>query len=300
MKKLILSAFLFFAHAATLFGQTFTFVFNPPNPVSFVERQKIVKIKYENGKKITEDEISLAKAITICKTKRGYSIEEKPISINSKRNGVPFTNPIFMFLSNISTKGTIDSSGRLKSVSGYEGLIRRARRTLPPDVADAMALSVDEDAMIKKAVADWNARVAEFIGQTVKIGDIFTGEGKFPIPNGETLTFFSAVKIADTTRRDGILCVKLKFKNSSVPDSLAAFIGASPSELSKYFDLNANKNLSEPISLDGEGERLVDPKTSLIYYEKSKRTINMASEIMGDEEKKIKTVEIKEFTYEYK
>ncbi|MFH1052422.1 MAG: hypothetical protein V1779_16005 [bacterium] len=289
---------LIFLFTNTVFSQEITFVFNPPD-TSYREILKTTKISFVNDEKQKEDEINVKTKIEISKKGHGYELKQSPLFISSKRDGHDFHNPIFMFLTNIPTRGEIDSSGNLTHVIGYEHIIPRAQTELPKEVVEAMMLVANEEAMINKAKAEWNARISEFSGNTFKIGDMLSAQGKFPLPNGEVLTYFSIIQVAEIVDTLGKKCIKIIFKNSSNSEDLASFLGYSVEDVKELFDFNANSGLTTYIKLSGEGERVIDPSTMLIYYERTSRRVEMKDEEMGNESKIIKTLETKEYTYEY-
>ena len=289
---------LIFLLFENLNSQEIRFVLNPPD-TTYKEILKTTKVTMVNGVKQKEDEISVTTKFDIKRTASGYELKQSPVFMSSKRDGKEFHNPIFMFLANIPTRGEIDRKGNLLHVVGYEHIIPRAETELPREIVEAMMLVANEEAMINKAKAEWNARISEFSGKTVKIGDMFSGQGKFPIPNGENLIFFSVIKIVDTVDFKGKKCVKIGFKNSSVPEELASYMGYSVEEIKEIFDFNANSSLTTAIKMSGDGERIIDPATMLIYNEKTFRKIEMKDEEMGNESKVITTIETKEYTYEY-
>jgi len=281
-----------------IYSQEINFVFNPPD-TAYKEILKTTKVTYINGEKQKEDEISVTTKYEIIKVGSGYELHQLPVFINSKRDGLDFQNPIFMFLTNIPTKGEIDANGNLKHVIGYEHIIPRAQTELPSEVVESMMLVANEQAMINKAKAEWNARISEFSGNTFQMGDMLSAQGKFPLPNGEILTYFSIIQISNFVDFGGKRCVKIKYKNSSQPEDLAEFMGYSVEEVKEIFDFDANSDLTTYIQMSGEGERIIDPETMLIYYEKSTRKIDMKDQEMGDESKMITTIENKEYKYDY-
>jgi hypothetical protein len=296
MKLLPLSLILIIS--GSLYAQEITFTFNPPD-MRYTEIQKTNKITKVNDKTEKEDLIELTTDIYLKKNNNGYTLRQIPIKLNYQRNGEVFQNPIFTFLTNISTTGIIDSMGYLIHVSGYENLIPRAKETLPENIVESLILIANEEAMINKKRAEWNARISEFSGQKVFIGDMFSGEGKFPLPNGEVLTFFSVIKIDDTLEYNNKKCVRIKFKNSSEPEDLASFMGYSLEETSQIFDFNKNDELTTEIKLSGDGERIIDPETMIIQYERTFRKVDMKSEIIGDQSKNTTSMETKEYIYEF-
>jgi|GEM_PF-4298044 len=295
--KIAWITFLMFV-SNSLFSQEIYFTFNPPD-TTYKEILKTRKTTLVNGKKQKEDEISVTTKYDIKKVAGGFELKQSPLAISSKRDGKMFHNPIFMFLTNIPTRGEIDGKGNLKHVVGYEHIIPRAQTELPKEVVEAMMLVANEEAMISKAKADWNARISEFSGNSFHVGDMLSAQGKFSLPNGEVLTFFSVIKIADTVDYMGEKCVKILFRNSSIPEELASFMGYHEEEMKDIFDINANAELTTQIKLSGDGERIINPATMLIYGEKTYRCVEMKDEDMGSESKIITTLESKEYTYIY-
>lgn len=289
---------LFSVLCYSLNSQTFTLTFNPPD-TTFKEILNIKKTTLTNDKQEKEDEIIIESQLKIWKYNDGYELFITPIKMNSKRNGEPFQNPLFNFLTSIPIRAILDSQGNMITVFGYESLIPRAQKELPPELIDQLILVANEEAMINKSKADWNARISNFAGQNVKIGDYFTGQGIFPIPNGDKLTFFSAIKIADTVIINDRLYLKIKFKNSSNPNDLIDFLNISQNKLKELFDDEANKDISVKIKIYGEGYRIIDPKTMLIYYEINNRTTEIYENVIGDEYTKKTIIESKEYNYKY-
>ncbi len=298
MKKYLIFAILNLI-SNLLAAETIDFNFNPPDSISYIQTLTTTKTTKTNGKITKKDEVQVKTLFTILKKKSGYYLKETPITMNSKRDGKQFINPIFSFLSSISVSGDLDLNGRLINVYGYENIIEKAKKGMSSEVAEALQLVANPDIMVNKTKAEWNARISDFIGQRVIIGDMFSGQGKFPLPNGETLTFFSIVKIVDTLTYSGKKCVKIKFINSSVPDSLADFMGYSKDEIKDVFDNKINSDLSTKIEINGYGERIIEPSTMLIYYEKKVRKIVMFDESGKNGERKIETIENNEYNYKY-
>lgn len=282
-----------------LVAETIDFNFNPPDSISFIQTLTNTKTIKTNDKISKIDEVQVKTLITILKNQSGYYLRETPITLNSKRDGKQFINPIFSFLSGFSITGDLDLNGRLINVYGYENIIEKARKSLSSEVVESLQLVANPETMVNKTKAEWNARISDFIGQRVIVGDMFSGEGKFPLPNGETLTFFSLVKVLDTLTYDGKKCVKIEFKNSSIPDSLAAFMGYSKNEIKKVFNGNINSNVSTKIEINGYGERIIDPATMLIYHEKKTRDIIMFDENADNGKRKIETIEKNIYNYKY-
>lgn len=289
---------IFFISSFSASSQEINFTFNPPD-TTYKEILKTKKVTLVNGKKQKEDEIKVTTKYDIKKVSSGYELKQSPLAISSKRDGKMFHNPIFMFLTNIPTKGEIDKKGNLTHVIGYEHIIPRAQAELPKEVVESMMLVANEEAMINKAKAEWNARISEFSGNSFHLGDMLSAQGKFPLPNGEVLTFFSVIKIADTLEFMGNQCIKITFHNSSNPEELASILGYSPEDLKEVFDVDANSDISTQIKLSGDGYRIIDPKTMLIYEEKTFRCVEMKDELIGNESKIITTFETKEYEYQY-
>lgn len=296
MRKFVL--FILICNLNIVFSQEFSFTFNPPE-INYKQILDTKKATIINGVEQKEDEIVIETSIGIKKTDKGYSVSTQPIKMNSKRNGKEFFNPMFFFLTNIPTVGEIDKHGSMTNVSGFETLIPRAKKELPPEVIDQLILVANEESMINKTKAEWNARISDFAGQTVQLGEFFSGEGKFPLPNGETVTFFSAVKVSDTVNVNGIQCVKIRFKNSSNPADLTKFLDKQLDELKTIYDFSANKEVDTKVLITGEGYRIIDPKTMLIYYEINNRSIDIIDSEIGAESREVSTIETKEYRYEY-
>jgi hypothetical protein len=276
------------------------FRFDPPPGTSFVQQVKTTMDR-RMGPMGTATDVHLSRTlVTIDRTTDGFLLTARPLSSRLTRDGKEVRDPVTEALQDIVVKYRLDSDGRLVSVSGYEKLNERLQKRLPPKVFAAVSRMVNPRVLKAKELEEWNARVGDFAGKRFTIGEVLTAEKKFKLPSGQDAVFHSTTKIVERAPIPGGNGVRVRFEYGSDPGRASGTPSKKPSaRAKKKGGGEAGVSPEEGITITGKGERVIDPKTMLIYSEKLTRTMKMMVEVPGAGRVPATTRETREYVYEY-
>jgi len=176
--------------------ESLKFSFSPGEKISFT--QKLTSIKNRDmGKKQNQidETVSLTK-ISILKTKTGWDVLAEPVSISMKRNGEIVNNPIVNLLSSAIVTYKLDTTGNIIDVIGYEDFIDGISKQVPPQVFQQLAPVLNLEALKSKEIAEWSGRIGNYLGAVVKLGDTFSENIPYQLPDGSTIKYDIHTKIA--------------------------------------------------------------------------------------------------------
>jgi hypothetical protein len=283
------------------------FQFNPPDGATFVVSVRTTRTTTLGalGKRTEDRETS--ERVRVTKTADGFSIAETAVYGTMNRDGEKVESPILKLLVGMSVNYEVDSRGQVKAIRGFDQLITRLKAALPPGTLETMSPTVTEEALVNREVAEWNGRVASFVGREVKVGDMWTSKDRFDLPTGGAVNFTTTTRIVGREQVEGHDCVRLKFSYTAnaptplVPGQTAgAKAAGKPARKPSRPARVAKKTVpAAATSITGGGDRLVDPATMLIYAESISRTIKMPVAVPGRGKVAGTLVERKSYRYQY-
>ena len=290
-----------FSSAIAKESGTIRFSFAPGENISFTQKLTTMKEKDMGDKGKQLDESVSTTRITITKTKFGWDVLAEPISIAMKRNGEEINNPIVSLLSSAVITYKLDFDGNILDVNGYEPFIEGISNQVTPEVFKQLAPILNIEAMKSKEIAEWNARIGDYVGAEVQIGDSFVADVPYQLPNGTTINYSVQTKIAALIPCGDNKCVRIEQAYDSQADNLAKMAGKVASNVADAVAPETNKPSSESNTavIKGTVTRVIDPNTMLIYEEESKRTVAMEIDIPGAGLVPVKTSEIRKYEFEY-
>ena len=131
--------------------------------------------------------------------------------------------------------------------------------------------------------SEWNNRIGQFIQRKVRVGDSWKGTQEYALPvGGEHITLFTTTKVGGQTACGRTQCLEIKITYNSDPDHIGKVLNRLIGESDSSVDKSAENTEDPSIEINGEGTRLVDPATLLVYEEDIKRTITMPITVLGD------------------
>jgi hypothetical protein len=261
------------------------------------------KTKPKDPRGATIEESTVKAAMSFKKAGAGFALSSKPTSFSMKRDGQEIKHPLLATLGEIATTLQIDAKGKATAITGYENLTEKLKQVLPPELFKVVAPSLSPQALETKEIAEWQGRVGELAGQELEMGAGYVSESQFPLPDGRTVPFVTALKAASFVTVAGRKCVKLEFKYNSDAKAFAGFANGVAEAASKLVDPSGKQKMSvnqTSASISGEGWRIVDPATMLIYAEKTSRTIKMTMTVPGQGEVPALMTETRQYDYQYK
>jgi hypothetical protein len=282
------------------FAEDVTFKFNPPDSITFIQNLKTTTTtdmgSASRRNEVTESTIK----ITLFKTIDGYRVIAAPESVKTTLNAQPIENPILSLLQSAVVTYNLNKNGQVLSVSGYEKLIDMMKGSFPQQLWASVSSYLDPATLSNKDAAEWNGRIGSFVGQTVKIGEAWpVVKDSFAIPSSGTVYFYSTTKVAEKSKCGNIDCVKVMFQYNSDGKALFDFIGNTSNELARALGDSTSKMVLSGGKIAGSGERLIDPKTMLIYSETLERTITTKNTAAGQGDTPITQTEKREYSFDY-
>lgn len=242
-------------------AETVTFRFSPPDGISYVETVVLTRT-LEAGAAPSRTDLRKGQArVRYDKTADGWTVTGTPISMSLETDGKPIQSPLLEALKGVVATYRLDSQGNLLSVHGYEGLLEKVSKGLPPEEAQALAKAFDPESILAREKAEWSSRIGNFIGKTFEIGSSWTTEAPLALPSGGEVQLRTHTTLERAACGEGD-CVRLRF----------------------LYDSDAPK-------VTGTGERVIDPSTMLIYSEVIERTLPVLDGLVMRERK--------EQTYDY-
>jgi hypothetical protein len=245
------------------------FVFNPPN-TSVLLNVSVTKILVFPDQNVTDLSL-LESRITFVRESSGFRITSVPSKAFITRNGKKLPHPFLEDVLKSALVYGIDNNGFFHNVSGFEVVVERLRRSLPVMVRDAIAVQFSEDFLRKREADDWRGRYEVLIGRNSSVGESWVDSGFYELPDGSMAEFLVNYLVAENVSCFSGDCVKVVFDYS-----MGGLINRSD------FDIK------------GDGFRVIDPRTMLIYYEQINRIMNVS--VHGEN---FSIIEMRRYIYKY-
>jgi hypothetical protein len=201
-----------------------------------------------------------------------------PIEMTSTLNGEPVAERVLSVLENIEYTVLIDSAGRAYDVLGYEALDPLIDSLLGPNVTPGIRQQINTDQFVRRELAEWNGRIANFVGISVVIDSPVYTEASFPVPGTAPFPYYLATRISDTTRVDGRLCAWIDAVAHSDPVDLSELIEHPLEDLLAQVEVTDDDLYRASVNstrLYTRMRRLVEVNTLLIRSEETSRQINV-------------------------
>ena len=236
------------------------------------------------------------------KTDGGYQITETTKSVEMTRDGKRISSPMVDAALGSVVVWNIGADGAVASLDGYDQLVKKMLSSAPVESRSVLEKSVTADALRNRDIAEWNGRIAEFVGLEVNEGDLVEGKSEFAIPGGaieyHSLTRFSKIEV-----RDGRPIVTINFSYDADGDAVKTMMDRIVKDVASIGDhppagLDKVK-LTKP-TISGGGERIIDASTMVIEREKITRVISMPVTVSEGVSATVIRKETKEYTYNCK
>lgn len=150
-----------------------------------------------------------------------WSILIDPLEATTEVNGAPAENPAQKVWVTQPRRIHLDESGRAVAGDGFEELMRKFERELPPPTYARVRQSVSAESMRNVELALWNRPFEGLRGEEVQVGDVWlvlsetTMQGDF-IPLSGTLTF------EGWTELDGVRALRIVHRFDAAGETYAA------------------------------------------------------------------------------
>ncbi len=279
--------------------QKITFCFRPPDGTVLVETVSTTKV-VDMGASTKQTQTSETKGkVTFRRMGNGYTVSATLTSMKVTRGGKPITDPMLSGLLGRTVAYDVSDDGELQRVRGIAEVLKAIRKHLPPATPRTVRDMLSEDARIQRETTEWNGRIGGFAGASVTLGETWMTTDEYPLPSGESLTFYTATTFAASQKRAGHDCVRITFRYDTDATALAKLLGKTAEELQSLGMLPGKPPKVAGAQLTGSGYRIIDPKTMLLYDEVIRRSVVMPMDIPGKGRVTITSDETREYTREY-
>lgn len=280
------------------------FQFNPPDGTTYVISVRTTRNTTAGslGKRTEDRETS--ERVRVTRTADGFSLASSGMHATLNRDGEKVESPILKMMTGITVTTDVDSRGQVRSIRGFDQFISRLRSALPPGTLETLSPAITEEAMVNRETAEWNGRIASFVGREVKIGDVWTSKDRFDLPTGGAVHFLTTTRIVGREQVEGRDCVRIKFSYTGSGPGVAVKMTSKAAGKAGAKKARAAKSAkSQPsaalASIAGGGDRVIDPTTMLIYAESLTRTMKFQVTAPGRGKVPATMVEKKQYRYRF-
>ncbi len=249
------------------------FTFAPPTPLTYVEESVTRRATIVSGQDAGVEEATVRMKTTVTKEGEGFKISAEPQSPVLTRGGKPVKDKVWDVLSATPVTYHLDSAGKLKSIEGYAGVLAAASKVASKEVRKTLEAAMNEKSLVEKETAQWNSRIGDFIGREAAANSVWVTEGVYPLPDGTVANFFVVTLFDRVLEQDGRKLAKLRFFLTADRDTIQTRVNDMARDVVK--GVPQPRPLINPpgFAISGQGERLVDPATMIVYSEKGTREI---------------------------
>lgn len=292
----IILTLLFFYPVDLLEGSQFRFTFNPPDGITCTVTSSISKIKeFDEIDKKQVDQGEMTSIVSIHKNPQGYTMNNKLTSVQMTRDGQPIPDPISLSMKDLEIIYHLNLQGHIMNIDGYDRLIEKIKSnfpSLPPTIMNV----INEDALINEEITEYNGRVGDFIGKDFQIGDVWETESEFQLPDGNIMDFFVTTKFIKMQPCANTQCVRIEYNYDTDAEGFSDLVEGVIQDLKNQSEKIEDMHFSE-ITMFGDGMRLIDPNTMLVYEEQMNRTMQLPVEVPNKGSVQVRMIENKKHTY---
>ncbi len=263
------------------FGQTVRFVFAPPAGTRAMDTVVVEKRKDFGplGERVERGKSKVL--LTIDKTDDGYRLVNEVLELEATGKGRQAPSAFQEALSKAKIVFRVDSSGKLRRIEGYESLMARLKEAVPQALLKSVGKVMNADVMKSRDRADWSGRIEAFAGETVKIGDTWSGVSSYRLPSREFVKYYFVTRFSGLEACGGRECVVIETYYDTDLDGLMSLLGEVMEDVSRVVPPPRIRGRLTRTSMKGRVRRLMEPETMLIHFEKLERVIEMTLEGPG-------------------
>ncbi|HOO57610.1 MAG TPA: DMP19 family protein [bacterium] len=278
-------------------GKDHVFKFDPPDWTAYTHEVTKVKEKDMGDPGVHKDAGKAEAVVFIRKTDDGYTVRHHIRELSLERNGRKVDNPVFDVMKGLDVWMYLDADGKLLSIEGYESMFDIIKEKFPPEVGRRLSALIDVELLTQKEKTEWDGRIGSFVGIGFNVGDILLASDNFNMPPARQVKYYTGIEFSEMEACEDKECVRIRFKYNTDAGNLASFLNM---KLDEFKDPADEIPEASGIEISGEGSRLIDPDTMLIYSETISRDIKTEMIIPGSGavETRIKETEEHRFDYE--
>ena len=261
---------------SNLNASTFKFEFNPSTPVTYNVKSRLFKsldqrdIRTTKEERIVESEVSVTKhsvrGFGQSKIPPTYSFYNKTKLFKIFQDGNPVKNPLLDIVAKVNSETKTDHVGKIIDVSGLDEFDSLVKSSYPPQISEGLLRGMNSGILETSLRKEWGEKIDHFSGKEFSIGDTWTSIQQVTLPSSDPAIYYSEILFSDWVVTQNVKCVRIKVYQHSDADYLGALVSAPKTE-------DPEEVTETDVLVSGYVERWIDPKTMLIYFEKSNRKI---------------------------
>ena len=236
-----------------------------------------------NGLAMSTEILELKFESIILRSSRGYDISHRIQSITREKNGQILPFPFLPELKKIEFAYVLDRRGQMNELKGIDTLFTKIRMALGPQLHTALAAMpfLREDNLKQILRQAWHMRVGEIIEKRIEIGESWDGIIAFPMGESESITYHYTNRLIALVPCEDSMCASINFMGTINSEEMEKLVAAMVvGLLAGTVEDESNVKLSN-MTATINGERIMEPMTSLIHWEIEWRNTSMHMEIPG-------------------
>jgi hypothetical protein len=263
------------------FSQDTKIHFSPPDRTVFYESTKIDQ-RTTIGKRTHQSDLNIQSENHINKTDKGYAGTSMLINILLYVDDKRVTLPYLTVLTNVTIFFSMDSEGTMLDIKGLENLDEGLRQSVDPELYEFYRAILGAET-IKKTILKENREDREYY--MLPLG------GRIPLTLRDTGEEKVKSHDKDCLRQQAVFDTHIK--------TFSFDPGAAYQALRRQNGLNPRNIDYSDIAVTGTAERIVDPLTSLEYYEKRDRIIKTTIDAHIDQKIPVTMEEVIESKFDF-
>ena len=205
--------------AGVLVAEPVALQYAPADGSTFLVTERLERQTSVDDREPVTDARARVSRLRIRESGSGYENEITVLSQTMARNGHPVASPVFAAMSELDLVQTLDGSGRLVRVDGYERLRFAMSSALPDQLARTLAPMVNADSLRLQDEAEYRRVYGEVTDSAFEIGKPVSKAGMHPLPFAGRVPLHS-VSVLERLG-DGSGRLRLTRRCHSDPDALA-------------------------------------------------------------------------------
>ncbi|WP_410500024.1 hypothetical protein [Chitinibacter sp. S2-10] len=302
INKIVLCGLFFSAYLsafATDLPSDFTFSFKPSLTKKVIISTNSEKVKNVNGGPSVTDVVNSVIEGKFTSIDNGYIFSSKLIKANLSKNGKSVDDVILKSLTDLVVDYKIAKDGTVEEIKGFDRVEMKVRDLVPASAFEAIKLLISQETMAAKEKEEWNGRYAGFSGEKFRIGDNFSFEVPYTLPNGLTLNYSTNVRFTKWEACPAGMCVRIDIAYTTDNEALSDLVDGVAKDLNTQNDNSMVKVAMNSQGIRGHASRLIDPKTMMIFSERLERTFNIEANSTSSGKQIVSMKENKVIDYQY-
>jgi hypothetical protein len=275
------------------------FRFNPPDGTTYVETLRITRENHLGWLGDQTESLETTARVRITRTSEGYTAAATLLSVRITEDGRELESPLLVLPIGKTFTYDIDAIGRIRAIRGMDELMAELSAAVPDEEEDDSYVNLMADTgVVAGETEDWHSRIGSLVGRSFQIGSLWSTAEQLALPMNRKLAYTTTTRVIGKEKQNGRECVRLRFTSTSSPRAPRATGKRAKTVAARRRPVRASST-TPGVSILETGERVVDPRTMLIYAESSTRTLKMKIDVLGEENVPTTMIEKRQYRYQY-